>query len=279
MKTKTVKSLFKTSFLLLVNLLTVVAVNAQEFSGKAIYKTSKKTDTNFGKSVKMSEAEKEKLIAMMAKANQKTFTLTFNKSESLYKEDVVLSTPNGSNQMKSFSLLGGGSDILYKNITENRITNKKELQGKLFLIKDEMIAYNWKLTGETKNIGSYTCYKAIYEKEIVQQKILENENKENQIITITAWYTPVIPVSNGPENFWGLPGLILEVNDGTNMMICTEIQLNSKKKLQLKEPKRGKVVSLKDFKEIERKKKEEVSKQLRSRNGMMINGSSIKIVN
>jgi GLPGLI family protein len=32
-------------------------------------------------------------------------------------------------------------------------------------------------------------------------------------VTITAWYTPEIPVNQGPENYWGLPGLILEIND------------------------------------------------------------------
>jgi GLPGLI family protein len=32
-------------------------------------------------------------------------------------------------------------------------------------------------------------------------------------VTITAWYTE-IQVNQGPENYWGLPGLILEINDG-----------------------------------------------------------------
>ncbi len=31
-------------------------------------------------------------------------------------------------------------------------------------------------------------------------------------IEVVAWYTPQIPVSNGPGEYWGLPGLILEIN-------------------------------------------------------------------
>jgi GLPGLI family protein len=30
-------------------------------------------------------------------------------------------------------------------------------------------------------------------------------------VVTTAWYTPQIPVSNGPRNYHGLPGLIMEV--------------------------------------------------------------------
>jgi GLPGLI family protein len=45
-------------------------------------------------------------------------------------------------------------------------------------------------------------------------------------VTITAWYTPEIPVNQGPENYWGLPGLILEINDGKTVILCSKIVLN-----------------------------------------------------
>jgi GLPGLI family protein len=62
-------------------------------------------------------------------------------------------------------------------------------------------------------------------------KSAEGEKKTNFMdnlempkdVTITAWYTPEIPVNQGPEN-WGLPGLILEINDGKTVMFenCTK---------------------------------------------------------
>ena len=51
-------------------------------------------------------------------------------------------------------------------------------------------------------------------------------------ITITAWYSPEIPVSQGPENYWGLPGLILEVNDGKTTILCSKVVLNLKDKVE-----------------------------------------------
>jgi len=66
-------------------------------------------------------------------------------------------------------------------------------------------------------------------------------------ITITAWYTPEIPVNQGPEGYWGLPGLILEVNDGKTTILCSKVVLNSKDKVEIKAPTKGKVVTQKDY--------------------------------
>ena len=54
-----------------------------------------------------------------------------------------------------------------------------------------------------------------------------------ETITITVWYTPQIPVNTGPGNYQGLPGLILEVNDGTETVICSKIVLNPKDEVNI----------------------------------------------
>ena len=79
--------------------------------------------------------------------------------------------------------------------------------------------------------------------------------KEN---TITAWYCPEIPINQGPENYWGLPGLILEVNDGKTVILCSKIVLNSKDKVEIKPVSKGKVVTQKEFDETVKKKMEEM---------------------
>ncbi|MBL4654182.1 MAG: GLPGLI family protein, partial [Flavobacteriales bacterium] len=125
---------------------------------------------------------------------------------------------------------------------------KKDFLGKIFLIKDSIKKHNWVLEKETKNIGVYKCYKATC---IIKDRI------ENDSIKIVAWYTPEIPIGNGPSNFDGLPGLILEVNDGTYTIVCSEFTLNPTQKIKIREPKGGKKISQVEFDLIEKKKRKE----------------------
>ena len=111
------------------------------------------------------------------------------------------------------------------------------------------------MTGETKNIGNYTCYKATKTRKETRTSMSmtdgeTEEKKEEIIIETVAWYTPEIPISNGPEQFWGLPGLILEVQDGKQTIVCTEIVLNPSEKIEIKEPTKGKKVTQKEFDNI-----------------------------
>jgi GLPGLI family protein len=89
-------------------------------------------------------------------------------------------------------------------------------------------------------------------------------------LTITAWYTPEIPVNQGPENYWGLPGLILEVNDGKTVILCSKIVLNPKEKAVIKAPVKGKVISQNDFDETVVKKIQEMREMNQGRGGMQI---------
>jgi GLPGLI family protein len=164
---------------------------------------------------------------------------------------------------------GGGSDLLYKNIKENRIANKVELMSKVFLVKDDLVKYDWKLTGETKNIGTYTCYKAIFEREIenTNMDMVDGDLKEvtkKEMRKTIAWYTPEVPVNNGPGNYWGLPGLILEINDGNQTIVCTEIIMNPTKKVKIEEPTKGKVVSREKYEKISLQKSKEMMDKFRS---------------
>ena len=83
----------------------------------------------------------------------------------------------------------------------------------------------------------------------------------------TAWYTPQIPVSNGPEEFGGLPGLILEINDGKLTIVCSEIVLNPLDKIEIKEPTKGKEISQKDFDKLQKEKSKEMMERFRSKRG------------
>ena len=274
---------------ILVCMLVMSSVFGQSFQGKAIYKTHRKMDlkidrgANSGMSVKMTE----QMTARMKKMFQKTFTLSFNKSESVYKENKKLAGPSRSqNGMMVMAIgSGGGSDVYYKNVKESRFINKTEIMGKRFLIKDKLPTYDWKLTGETKNIGVYTCYKATYtrEEERTKMDVVDGEvkaKKEKVDVVTTAWYAPAIAVSNGPRNYGGLPGLILEINEGKLTIVCTEIIMNPTEKMEIKKPKKGKVVTQVVYEKIMDKKTKEMMEKFRkvkTKKGQKGHGISIEI--
>ena len=256
---------------------------AQDFSGRATYKTHRKSSFELDSTTMAANPGiQEQMEAQMRKMFQKTYILDFTKSESMFKQKQELDGPKVPKSNGAIIMIGGmagGRDVLYKNIKEKRMANKTDLMGKIFLIKDNLVSYDWELTGETKNIGNYTCYKAVFEKEeeSVEIKMIDGEVKEEKGMkkrTIVAWYTPDVSISNGPKNFGGLPGLILEVNDGNETIMCSEIVLNPSETIDIKEPTKGKIVTRKKFAEISLEKTKEMMNRYRSRDGK---GMEIKI--
>lgn len=230
---------------------------AQGFQGIATYKTKRKLDVKLD-STQMNSDMHQRMIAMLKKRFEKTYLLTFNKEASLYKEEGALEAPQ-TGGMRVMMVSTDESGVLYKNIKENRFASQNEVFGKIFLVQDKLEKLDWQLEKEVKNIGNYTCHKATLKRniEIVGAGISSNGDndfdeeieKEPQMkeITITAWYTTQIPINSGPEKYYGLPGLILEVNNGEETMVCSKIVLNPDKKIVIKEPIKGKEVSQNDF--------------------------------
>jgi GLPGLI family protein len=262
--------------LLLFLLCSTFSLFAQDFQGVATYKTQRKLDLKID-STQVGGGEMQKQIMdMLKKEFLKTFILTFDKNTSVYKEDEALAPPSTGSRMVFISS-DGGSDVLFKDIKNQSITNQKETFGKQFIIKDRLKPIEWELHSDTKNIGNYTCYKATYTKEIEESMMTFSSSGEEQreeepttapvmkTITVTAWYTPQIPVSNGPESYQGLPGLILEVNDGDLTILCSKITINPKKAIEISEPKKGKQVTQEEYDSIMLKKMEEMSEQYRGR--------------
>ena len=257
---------------------------AQSFQGKATYKTFRKVDFKISKKKGAPKSDIQKKIQeQLRKQFQQTYTLNFNKTESTYTQNKKLSAPQTGAGGMTFVIAGsgGGTDVLYKNIADKKYINKTEISGKRFLIKDKLEDFGWEMSGETKNIGNYTCYKATRSREETRTSFSmtdgeKEEKKEKVTIVTTAWYTPQIPVSNGPEDFWGLPGLILEIQDGKLTIACTEIVINPKEKIEIKKPKKGKKVTQKKFDKIMDDHSKEMMERFRNKRKSK-DGNSISI--
>jgi len=249
-------------------------VKAQNFSGIATYHSAssmKRTKMAIrggdGKEIELSEDMQKQLN----KAMQKEYTLKFNVSESTWKEVESLEAgpTNVSSGGMQIAFSGGGGGLLYKNTGESRYEEESEVFGKPFLIKDKLKTYEWELTGETKKIGEYNCQKAVYTKIVDRQTFSfgGDDSEENAMkaikdtVTVTAWYTPDIPVTHGPDNYWGLPGLILEVNNGATTIICSKVVLNPAEGVKLEKPAKGKSVTKAEFTQIQLEKVAEMGKK------------------
>ncbi len=86
-------------------------------------------------------------------------------------------------------------------------------------------------------------------------------------ILVTAWYTPQIPVSNGPGEYWGLPGLILEVSAGRTTILCSEIVINPSEKVAITAPTKGKEITREEYNETVKTKMTEMRERFRGRGG------------
>ena len=248
-------------------LLLTSGAQAQELQGVAYYKSKRKVSITLD-STSAAAGQQAELNKLLKKQFEKEYTLNFDKTTSVFKEVESLGSAEGASgiQIQGLSFgLGGGDDVLYKNTKDKIYVNQQESFSKQFLIEDTLVVRDWKLENETKQIGNYTCYKATYTREVEQRQLnfSDAEKKDSIVkktIITTAWYTPQIPVSHGPARHWGLPGLILEVNDGSSLMICTKVVINPKEKVAIAKPKKGKKVTQEEYNEILLKKTEEMNK-------------------
>lgn len=265
-----------------------VSFAQQDFQGKAYYmsKTSMDLDQWSG-GRELSPEQKKRIQERMKSFLEKEYILTFNKEESIYKEDERLETPGSGRGWGNWSSSFTGGPK-YKNVKSKELLQDQEFFGKQFLIKDELKGLEWKMGTETKQIGNYTCFKATATKEVDQfdwrsmrprRDRNANEKKDGEkakdstktddddpmsqvevpkTIEVVAWYTPQIPINQGPDDFWGLPGLILEVSADRTTILCTKIVMNPEEKEDIEKPEKGDEVTQAEYNEIITKKMQEM---------------------
>ena len=103
-----------------------------------------------------------------------------------------------------------------------------------FLVASDIKQLPWKLTLTKKKVLDYECMGA---------EIKEGDE------TITVYFSPEIPVSIGPGNYYGLPGAILSVEkNGIILIHATSIQLGiSNADSSIEKPIEGKKMSKDEF--------------------------------
>ena len=272
----------RNSILILIALFSFNFLYPQDFQGKAYYKSKTSFDLGPWGST-MSTEQKNQMKNRMKNMLEKTFILTFNKVESTFKEEERLRAPG---QGRGWGSFGSSSGPRYKNVKEKMSLEEIEFFGKKFIVSDDIDEIKWEMTNEQKKIGNYICFKAIAKKKAPfdwtgvfappkprGDKPKDSTDKKREIksieipktIQIVAWYTPQIPVSHGPAEFGGLPGLILELTTDQTVLLCSKIVMNPEKKDEILMPTKGEKVTRNKYDEIVKLKTEEMKSMYQSR--------------
>ena len=180
-------------------------------------------------SVSNRDSDKEDIVkSEMILITNPSSSLYYNKM-SLYV-DSCMSTPEGAAQLKEIQDKGMRVEhpdgtvtmdgwkyrsipmktiYMYvdKDLSKNRITTYDRKAGELKYYEEPTSEINWMIIEDsTKNIQGFEC--------IMAKTDYHGRNW-------TVWFTPEIPIQDGPWKLHGLPGIILEADGGNDFYIIT----------------------------------------------------------
>lgn len=136
------------------------------------------------------------LRAEISKGIFVNYNLITNGEKSIFKiEEKINNDPTTVNQIIN-QITSLDKEPLIKEINKEIFYKGYDMGGKLYVVKDSLKNYEWKLTKESKTINGY--------------KVLKAEGFNDGEVMI-AWYSSDLKYKDGPDHFWGLPGVILEL--------------------------------------------------------------------
>ena len=228
----------KKQIILLFIVFTNTIIYSQTISGKVTYVASmtpisdKKIDSLFlNRKVKNPKMNKWARSIYKNTPNVKSY-LDFTNGESIYYVEDKMQV-EGKSTFNMNRIFAGGDNKVYKN-TSTKEYLKEYVRENLLIEKKEK---KWKITQESKQIGGYLCFKAID---------IESTNTKMKPVV---WFTPQIPVSFGPLEYNGLPGLVILVEMYNRTISASKIILNPKEKIILKKLIKGERITEQAFKE------------------------------
>lgn len=250
----------KRTFLLLTGFIGATALHAQLKEGTIFYDQK----INMHRSI-----QDEQMRAMIPEFRTTKYQLQFSDSVSLYKAVPEDEAPDpfaggGGGGPRVFTRMGAGAGDMYKNYSQMKSVQSTEMGGKSFLIVDSIRQQPWKIGTETKIVLGHTCHKAtrkITQGVPVQRRVMMNggvpasdttiRTPQTKEVEVVAWYAEDITAPAGPENYGQLPGVILQldIDNAATVYTATDIKKTVEQK-DLKEPKKGKVVTPKEFSKV-----------------------------
>lgn len=106
--------------------------------------------------------------------------------------------------------------FLKRDFDKNVQFDGRTIMSKGYLIEDTLLIPKWRILNDLKEVAGHVCMKATLTDTVRKQ-------------TIVAWFAQDMPHKGGPESFFGLPGMILEIDVNDGAMILTADLIEMKK--------------------------------------------------
>jgi GLPGLI family protein len=208
--------------------------------------------------------EREHLKNMIPEFSSSFWELTYNGDESVYQrqkeEELEFTSTQGNQHMQM--RMGRDNRIVYKNLATAKMIDSRDFMQKQFLITGSPTERKWKVGTGQKEILGHNCFEASFQ--------------QDSVTKIKAWFAPSLQPANGPSDYQGLPGMILQldVNEGQRTITATEIITDSVDTSIIIAPSKGKEVTDAEFNKIRDEKMKEMGMQ---GGGTMMGGQQIMI--
>lgn len=237
-------------FLLIALLATIVPLTAQITSGTIDYNES----FTFELGDWMPQDRKEEMLKRMADGDfDRTGRLTFSADAFSYSQ-VQQEAPAGGGGRGMWMMRDQENpDIFYTSIADSMVTDRRRVMDQAFIMEDKWVAPKWniaKMKVGMKEIPLPT--------QLATAISIEGD-------TLTAYFTPSIPLAIGPRGYGGLPGAIVYlkvVKDGrTTEYKMTTMQPNAP--VELTKPADEKVITREEFEKQQKRATEMMERRRR----------------
>lgn len=211
--------------------------SAQEMEGVVTYEKVYHWAKIYARMDFMSQEEKDRIKLTWGNddENKTKMKLAFTPDRSKYTYDSEQATSDDGRyswRQREF--------VIYRDFQKEKITEIIEMLGKTYVIEDSLKAPKWKVMNKIKDINGHVCMLAVAEDTIKKQKI-------------EAWFAHDLPISAGPEMYFGLPGLIMELDVNEGDMVVTAIKVEMKpvgEEVDLPKKIRGKKITAREYDQL-----------------------------
>lgn len=207
--------------------------------------------------------EAEQFKAMVPEFQSSKVELLFNNTQSFFhplpaEEEDEMPQPGGEGGRRMMRF-GGMDAETFRDYDKEQIVESRELGPKKYIIEDTLKPLKWKLEEDTMTIMGFLCHKATTTQamRIGGRRFIPGGDTANRQAPqppkeqpVVAWYTEAIESPAGPENYFGLPGLILKTDFNNGSVVFTALNIDTKAKPTVTAPTNGKKITRAEFRKM-----------------------------